>query len=39
MIADSLFEPDGQVFDPVDWIAKVTSHIPQTGAQILRYCD
>jgi hypothetical protein len=20
------------------WIAKVTSHIPQTGAQILRYC-
>jgi hypothetical protein len=35
---DCLFEPDGQVFDPVDWIAKVTSHIPQTGAQILRYC-
>ena len=28
----------GQLFDPIDWIAKVTSHIPERGAQTLRYC-
>ena len=26
---DSLFEASGQLFDPIDWIAKVTSHIPE----------
>ncbi len=35
---DSLFEAAGQLFDPIDWIAKVTSHIPQRGAHTIRYC-
>ena len=35
---DSLFEAAGQLFDPVDWIARVTLHIPEAGAQTLRYC-
>ena len=37
-LCDSLFEAAGQLFDPVDWIAKVTSHIPEKGAQTIRYC-
>ncbi|MCI0606295.1 transposase zinc-binding domain-containing protein, partial [bacterium] len=35
---DSLFEAAGQLFDPIDWIAKLTSHIPEKGAQTIRYC-
>lgn len=35
---DSLFEPAGQIFDSLEWIARVTCHIPQKGAQTLRYC-
>ncbi len=35
---DSLFEAAAQLFDPIDWIAKVTSHIPERGAQTIRYC-
>ena len=35
---DSLFEASAQLFDPIDWIAKVTSHIPERGAQTIRYC-
>ena len=34
----AVFEAAGQLFDPVDWIARVTSHIPEGGAQTLRYC-
>src|SRR3989304_3002611 len=34
---DSLFEPAAQIFDYLDWIAKVTSHIPEKGAQLLHY--
>jgi hypothetical protein len=37
-LCDSLFEVAGQLFDPIDWIAKVTSHIPEKGAQTIRYC-
>jgi hypothetical protein len=32
---DSLFEPEGQIFDSLEWIAKVTSHIPEKGAQLV----
>jgi len=34
---DSLFEPAGQIFDSLEWIAKVTSHIPEKGAQLVHY--
>ena len=34
---DTLFEPTGQILDPLEWIAKVTSHIPEKGAQLLHY--
>ena len=34
---DSLFEPAGQIFDNLEWIAKVTSHIPDKGAQLIHY--
>src|SRR3990172_4329880 len=34
---DSLFEPAAQIFDYLEWIAKVTSHIPEKGAQLLHY--
>jgi hypothetical protein len=34
---DPLFEPYGQILDPLDWIAKVTLHIPDQGAQTIRY--
>ena len=34
---DSLFEPYGQILDPLDWIARVTSHIPDQRAQTIRY--
>jgi len=34
---DSLFEPAGQIFDSLEWIARVTCHIHQKGAQTLRY--
>jgi Putative transposase/Transposase zinc-binding domain len=34
---DSLFEPAGQIFDALEWIAKVTSHIPEKGAQLVHY--
>ena len=35
---DPLFEPDGQILDPLEWIAKLTLHIPDQGAQTIRYC-
>jgi len=31
---DPLFEPNGQILDPLEWIAKVTLHIPEQGAHI-----
>ncbi|MCI0413643.1 hypothetical protein L0222_12690 [bacterium] len=34
---DSLFEPAGQIFDYLEWIAKVTCHIPEKGAQLVHY--
>ena len=34
---DPLFEPNGQILDPLEWIAKVTLHIPEQGAQTTRY--
>ena len=34
---DSLFEPAGRIFDYLEWIAKVTSHIPEKGAQLVHY--
>jgi Putative transposase len=34
---DSLFEPAGQILDALQWIAKVTSHIPDKGAQLIHY--
>ena len=34
---DPLFEPNGQILDPLEWIAKVTLHIPEQGAQTVRY--
>jgi hypothetical protein len=30
---DPLFEPNGQILDPLEWIAKLTLHIPDHGAQ------
>ena len=35
---DPLFEPNGQILDPLEWIAKLTLHIPDHGAQTIRYC-
>lgn len=35
---DALLEPAGQIFDSLEWIARMTCHIPQKGAQTLRYC-
>ena len=32
------FEPNGQILDPLEWIAKLTLHIPDHGAQTIRYC-
>jgi hypothetical protein len=34
---DTLFEPAGQILDLLEWIAKVTSHIPEKGAQLVHY--
>ena len=34
---DPLFEPNEQILDPLEWIAKVTCHIPEQGAQMIRY--
>ena len=34
---DPLFEPNGQILDSLEWIAKVTLHIPEQGAQTIRY--
>ncbi|MCI0603703.1 transposase [bacterium] len=34
---DTLFEPKGQIFDSLEWIAKVTSHIPEKGSQLVHY--
>jgi hypothetical protein len=34
---DPLFEPNGQILDPLEWIARVTLHIPEQGAQTVRY--
>jgi len=34
---DSLFEPAGQIIDFLEWIAKLTSHIPEKGAQLVHY--
>ncbi len=31
---DPLFEPNGQILDPLEWIAKVTLHIPE-GAEVM----
>jgi len=36
-LCDSLFEPAGQIFDYLEWIAKVTTHIPEKGAQLVHY--
>ena len=35
--AHSLIEPQGQILDPLEWIARLTSHIPDTGAQTIHY--
>jgi hypothetical protein len=35
---DPLFEPNGQILDPLEWIAKLTLHIPDPGAQPIPYC-
>jgi len=35
---DSLFEAAGQIYDYLEWIARVTCHIPEKGAQTIRYC-
>jgi hypothetical protein len=34
---DTLFEPADQILDPLEWIARVTSHIPEKGAQLVHY--
>lgn len=34
---DTLFEPAAQIFDYLEWIAKVTSHIRNKGAQLIHY--
>jgi hypothetical protein len=34
---DPLFEPNGQILDPLVWIARVTLHIPEQGSQTVRY--
>ena len=31
---DPLFEPNGQILDPLEWIAKVTLHIPAQGLRL-----
>jgi hypothetical protein len=33
----SLFDPPGENFDYLDWIARLTSHIPEPGAQSIHY--
>jgi hypothetical protein len=33
----SLFEPRGETFDYLEWIARLTSHIPDKGAQTVHY--
>ena len=33
----SLFDPPGENFDYLEWIARLTSHIPERGAQSLHY--
>jgi hypothetical protein len=35
--SDPLFEPNGRIFDPLEWIARLTSHIPDPRAQTVRY--
>ena len=32
-----LFEPQGEIFDYLQWIARLTSHIPDPGSQTIRY--
>gem|GEM_PF-3932279 len=34
---DTLFEPAGQIFDHLEWIARATSHIPNQGVQLIHY--
>ena len=34
----SLFVPPGENFDYLDWIARLTSHVPDKGFKALRYC-
>lgn len=34
---DPLFEPNGRILDPLEWIAKLTLHIPEQGAQTTLY--
>ena len=33
----SLFEPESRTFDYLDWIARLTSHIPDKGCQLVHY--
>ncbi len=33
----ALFEPDSRTFDYVDWIARLTSHIPDKDCQMIHY--
>jgi Transposase zinc-binding domain/Putative transposase len=35
--SDPLFEPNGRIFDPLEWIARLTSHIPDKRAQTVHY--
>jgi hypothetical protein len=34
----SLFDPPGENFDYLDWIARLTSHVPDKGFKAIRYC-
>lgn len=33
----ALFEPESRTFDYLDWIARLTSHIPEKGCQMTHY--
>ena len=33
----ALFEPESRTFDYLDWIARLTSHIPDRGCQMTHY--
>jgi hypothetical protein len=34
----SLFEPPGENFDYLQWIARLTCHVPDKGFKALRHC-